>query len=67
MGARKRRPRKASAASTEMTESQARKHLDRRARQLLGMSGEEFVRRAREGKLPESAAVSHLLAISGAG
>lgn len=40
--------------------------LDRRARELLNMSGAEFLRKAKKGTLPDTEAASHLLVLSGA-
>jgi hypothetical protein len=44
----------------ELTAAEVEQILDRRARETLGISGREFVRRLAAGDLPESGAVVEL-------
>lgn len=44
----------------DVTEGEVREEVDRRARQRLGISGDEFARGYREGSLPDTPAVNEI-------
>lgn len=50
----------------QLSKAEMERLVDREARRLLGMSAEKFYRAARSGTLPESAAATYLLMLSGA-
>lgn len=47
-----------------LSEAESRRFLDRWTQKLMGISGEEFLRLAREGSLPDTAATGHLLTLT---
>lgn len=51
----------------DLTEKELLAIVDERAQQLLGMSGEEFIRLLEAGSLPDSPAVTHLAMLLGEG
>jgi hypothetical protein len=51
---------------TELTEPETLEYLNDLTREALGMTLDEFVRRADEGTLPEHPAVPHLVLLTGA-
>ena len=48
-----------------LTRVQMRRTFDERCEQLLAMTGDEFLKRAKLGTLPDVAAVTHLKIIAG--
>ena len=53
-------------ATCDLDAEQASHRLEQQTLQFLGMTLDDFLRRAEEGRLPDTPAVSHLLLISGA-
>lgn len=51
--------------AVDLTEKQLMTILDQRARQHLNMSGEDFLKKLKEGSLPDSPAVTHLAMLVG--
>lgn len=56
---------RATKGPADLTRDELLEILDTRARQYLGMSGEEFMERLKEGTLPDSPAVTHLAMLVG--
>lgn len=50
----------------ELTPAETREYLEEQTRKYLGISLDEFLRRAEDGTLPEHPAVAHLIMLSGA-
>ena len=56
---------RASRGPADLTRDELLEILDTRARQYLGISGEEFMERLKKGDLPDSPAVAHLAMLVG--